>query len=58
MLSRYIDAHSHSPDFHEVPLTLDVLADELAQFDSIKSDYSKAYKAWIKAKPKSTSVFT
>lgn len=57
-LSRYIDAHSHSPDFHEVPLTLDVLIEELAQFDSIKSDYSKAYKAWVKAKPKAASVFT
>jgi AAA domain len=57
-LSRYIDAHSHSPDFHEVPLTLDVLISELAQFDSIKSDYSKAYKVWEKAKPKSANVFT
>jgi ABC-type cobalamin/Fe3+-siderophores transport system ATPase subunit len=39
-LSRYIDAHSHSPDFHEAPLTLEVLVSELAQFDSIKSDFS------------------
>lgn len=57
-LSRYIDAHSHSPDFHEVPLTLEVLVSELAQFDSIKSDYSKAHKEWEKAKPKAASVFS
>lgn len=57
-LSRYIDAHSHSEDFHEVPLTLDVVNSELAQFDLIKSDYSKARKEWEKAKPKAVSVFS
>ena len=57
-LSRYIDAHSHSPDFHEVPLTLDVLVKELAQFDSIKADYRKAHKEWVNAKPKAASVFS
>jgi len=57
-LSRYIDAHSHSPDFHEVPLTPEVLSSELAQFDSIKSDYSRAQKEWEKAKPKAASVFS
>ncbi|WP_144160904.1 ATP-binding protein [Paraburkholderia sp. BCC1885] len=58
MLSRYIDAHSHSPDFHEVPLTLDVVTSELAQFDGIKSGYSKARKEWEKAKPKAATVFS
>lgn len=57
-LSRYIDAHSHSEDFHEVPLTLEVVTRELAQFDSIKSDYSKARKEWEKAKPKASAVFS
>lgn len=57
-LSRYIDAHSHSPDYHEVPLTLEVLVSELAQFNGIKSDYSKAYKEWEKAKPKAAAVFS
>lgn len=57
-LSRYIDAHSHSPDFHEVPLTFEVIVSELAQFDSIKSDYSKAHKEWVKGKPKAASVFS
>jgi enoyl-CoA hydratase/carnithine racemase len=57
-LSRYIDAHSHSPDFHEVPLTLEVVTNELAQFDGIKSDYSKARKEWEKTKPKAATVFS
>lgn len=58
VLSRYIDAHSHSLDFHEVPLTLEVLISELAQFDSIKSDYSKALKEREKAKSNAVSVFS
>lgn len=57
-LSRYIDAHSHSQDFHEVPLTTDLIKSELAHFDAIKSDYKKARTAWEKAKPNATSVFS
>lgn len=57
-LSRYIDAHSHSEDFHEVPLTLEVVISELTQFDAIKSDYGKARKEWEKAKPKAATVFS
>lgn len=57
VLSRYIDAHSHSQEFHEQPLTLQVVTGELAQFDGIKSDYSKARKAWEKAKPNAASAF-
>lgn len=57
-LSRYIDAHSHSEDFHEVPLTLEVVTNELALFDSIKADYSKARKEWERAKPKASAVFS
>ncbi|TPG73845.1 AAA family ATPase [Pseudomonas arsenicoxydans] len=52
VLSRYIDAHSHSEDFHEVPLTVEILASEFTLFDGIKSDYNKARKDWEKAKPK------
>lgn len=58
ILSRYIDAHSHSLDFHEVPLTPEVLVSELAQFDRIKLDYTKARNAWEKTKPKAVSVFS
>lgn len=56
-LSRYIDAHSHSIEFHEVPLTLDLVASELTQFDTIKSDYGKARKEWEKATPKAATDF-
>lgn len=57
-LSRYIDAHSHSEVFHEVPLTSDLVKSELAHFDAIKSDYKKARTAWEKAKPTTTCVFS
>lgn len=36
-LSRYIDAHSHSEDFHEVPLTTDLVKSELAHFEAKKN---------------------
>jgi hypothetical protein len=55
MLSRYIDAHSHSPDFHELPLTIDFVVDELAQMDRIKADYNTARKEWEKTKPKAAT---
>lgn len=57
VLSRFIDAHSHSPEFHEVPLTVDAVASELTQFDGIKADYQRARSVWEKAKPKSASVY-
>jgi hypothetical protein len=57
-LSRHIDAHSHSLDFHEVPLTLEVVTGELAQFDGIKSDYSKVRNGWERARAKTAAVFS
>ncbi|OZI71362.1 AAA family ATPase [Bordetella genomosp. 12] len=57
-LSRYIDAHSHSEDFHEVPLTIDSVKSELAYFDAIKSDYKKARTEWEKTRPKAVNVFS
>ncbi|MCO5410433.1 AAA family ATPase [Ralstonia mojiangensis] len=56
-LSRYIDAHSHSEDFHEVPLTVDFVKSELVNFDAIKSDYKKARTEWEKTRPTATTVF-
>ncbi|MEO7343658.1 MAG: AAA family ATPase, partial [Methylotenera sp.] len=52
-LSRYIDAHSHSNEYHEAPLTVEFIMLECATFDSIKSDYGKSRKAWEQSKPKS-----
>ncbi|MFA5939003.1 MAG: AAA family ATPase [Sinimarinibacterium sp.] len=53
-LSRFIDAHSHTPDHQQVPLTTTVVTTELADFDRIKVDYSAAKKVWDKAKPATT----
>lgn len=57
-LSRYIDAHSHSEDFHEVPLTTDLVKSELTHFDTIKSNYKKARTKWEQTKPKAENVFS
>lgn len=57
-LSRYIDAHSHSEDFHEMPLTIAFVKSELAYFDAIKSDYKKARTEWEKTRPKAANVFS
>ncbi|WP_151638081.1 AAA family ATPase [Noviherbaspirillum aerium] len=48
MLSRYIDAHSHSETFHELPLTVDRLMSEVAQHKDIVARYKAAKKAWEK----------
>ncbi|ABB05645.1 AAA family ATPase [Burkholderia lata] len=58
VLSRYIDAHSHSEDFYEMPLTIDSVKSELAYFDAIKSDYKKARTEWEKTRPKAGSIFS
>jgi len=50
-LSRYIDAHSHTPDYQEIPLTTTLVEKELADFNQIKSDYNAAKKNWEKSKP-------
>lgn len=52
-LSRYIDAHSHSNEYQETPLTVEFIMLECATFDSIKSDYGKLRKEWEQSKPKS-----
>ncbi|HNT13221.1 MAG TPA: AAA family ATPase [Spirochaetota bacterium] len=50
-LSRYIDAHSHTPDYQGIPLTTTLVDKELADFNQIKGDYNTAKKIWEKAKP-------
>ena len=41
-LSRYEIGHSHSPEFHETPLNIDLLQKEIAEFDRITRTYKKA----------------
>lgn len=52
MLSRYIDAHSHSASYHEVPLTVDILSSEIVQYKDIIARYRTAKKTWDKMKTK------
>lgn len=52
MLSRFIDAHSHSDVFHDTPLTVDFLESELQLYRTLTSNYSKDKKVWGKSKVK------
>lgn len=58
LLSRHIDAHSHSVEFHEDPLTTDLVSEELVLFDAIKKEYGGLRNAWLKSKPKKEDVFS
>jgi DNA-binding NarL/FixJ family response regulator len=51
-LSRYIDGHSHSDEYHEVPLTTALLQSEIDQYRLLVRDYSAAKKAWGASKGK------
>jgi ABC-type multidrug transport system ATPase subunit len=50
ILSRYIDAHSHSAEYHETPLTIDLLISEIKEYKDIVSKYNAAKKQWRKNK--------
>lgn len=50
ILSRYIDAHSHSAPYHEVPLTVDLLQQEIQAYRNLVSTFKKDKAAWKKAK--------
>lgn len=41
-----------------MPPALEVLTNEMAQFISIKFDYNKGHKEWIKMKPDAGEVFS
>jgi len=43
-LSRHIDAHSHSIEFGERPLSVDLLAEEIQLFRKVKGDYRERRK--------------
>lgn len=50
-LSRFIDAHSHSLDHQQIPLTTNLVVNELTEFEQIKSEYNKARNIWEKSRP-------
>lgn len=45
-LSRYIDAHSHSPDYQQVPLSLELVSKEIDAYHEIDKDFNEGKKAW------------
>jgi len=49
-LSRYIDAHSHSTEYHETPLTATLLESEIQAYKDLVSKYNTAKKQWRKNK--------
>jgi hypothetical protein len=52
MLSRYIDGHSHSETYHELPLMVATLTSEIQQHKAIVSSYKTAKKEWDKNRTK------
>ncbi|AXQ27353.1 hypothetical protein D0B54_01010 [Solimonas sp. K1W22B-7] len=52
VLSRFIDAHSHSLEYQQLPLSAAFVSAEIAEFEKIRGDYTKARKIWESAKPK------
>ena len=57
-LSRYIDAHSHTAEFSEVPLTTEILEDEIKLFSKIRKDYTERRNKWEHSKPTTKSVLS
>jgi len=51
-LSRYEKGHSHSPEFHETPLNIDLLQEQIAEFDRITGTYRKAANKYREQKSK------
>jgi energy-coupling factor transporter ATP-binding protein EcfA2 len=49
-LSRYEKGHSHSPEFHETPLNVGLLQEEIGKFDIITGTYKKAVDKYRKQK--------
>jgi len=52
ILSRYIDAHSHSDQYHENPLTINLLESEIQAYETIIKKYKDAKKIWEDKKGK------
>ncbi len=50
LLSRYINAHSHSSQFSEKLLTCDLLGEKIIIFEKINSRYNKEYEKFRKEK--------
>lgn len=47
VLSRYIEAHSHSPDYQQVPLTPGLISNEIDAYHEIDKTFKKGKEAWM-----------
>lgn len=56
-LSRYIEAHTHSPEFREEPLTPALFDSFISEFGRIKGEYNSGRNAFLKRKSKEKKVF-
>jgi len=57
-LSRYIDAHSHSPEYKEVPLTPEILENEIKAFAGIRKDYLEKRGEWEKKRASAAKILS
>jgi energy-coupling factor transporter ATP-binding protein EcfA2 len=53
-LSRHIDAHSHSAEIMQNPLTVDFVVEQLKAYECIFADYRKSKKKWEEEKSRKT----
>lgn len=56
LLSKYIEGHSHTPQSQEVPLTPQLLEEEIRAFAKIKDDYNASRNIWEKGRTKEKDV--
>ena len=57
-LSRYVEAHSHSAEFHEKPLDCGKLEEELNEFNKLCKSYKKAADKFRQERSKEKEVFS
>jgi len=57
-LSRYLEGHSHSPEYHEVPLGVEILERELSAFQETKRRYNAEKKKHESALESKKAVFS
>ena len=57
-LSRFIGAHSHSVEFHETPITVQLLEEEIGKFRGGLKTYKDRRKQWITDRERKKDVFS
>lgn len=57
-LSRYVDAHSHTPEGNENQLTIEILGSEISAFAEIRKEYNARRKAWENGKSSANKILS